>query len=334
MSSTQVAHSDLDRAFIRLESLLLNRPPHVLLAEYLSALTAEEVVDAGGAAHLLTTLNGLRYSALPVDDAQVGEAVASLTRVTDRLAAMDPEERSQIAQRVRDRIQRPVAEQPPKPDREHVTDAPKTPVPPARHNHAIRQSHSAVPIGDDDDLPFELSGPRAAVVTSLPQTNRRRATLPRISLELAALAALVTFFGGYFLRDAANKIADVSALPAPFTTAVGEQAEKGLSRNRWVDTVRGVGDREARAGNYGRARAAFELVLTDSHSGDDTTLNNVAWYYLQPDESGTNPQRALGLVNRALKLRRRWEFLDTAAVGSSRVDLQACKLEYSIVSPK
>ncbi len=311
MSSTQVAHSDLDRAFIRLESLLLNRPPHVLLAEYLSALTAEEVLDADGAAHLLTTSNGLRYSALPVDDSQVGEAVASLTQITDRLAAMNPEERGQIAQRVRDRIQRPGAEQPPNPEREHVTVAPQTFVPPARHNHSIRQSPSVITIGDEDDLPFELSGPRAAVVTSLPQTNRRRATLPRVSLELAALIALATFFGGYFLRDAANKVADASALPAPFTTAVGD--EKGQTRTTWLDTVRAVGDREAQAANYGKARQALELALTYSQTDDETLLNNLAWYYLLPDKSGTNPQRALVLVNRALKLQRRSEFLDTAA---------------------
>ena len=31
---------------------------------------------------------------------------------------------------------------------------------------------------------------------------------------------------------------------------------------------------------------------------------------------------------------QRWEAVDAYIVGSSRVDLQACKLEYSIVSPK
>jgi tetratricopeptide (TPR) repeat protein len=308
MSSTQVAQSDLDRGLVQLETLVLIRPPNVLLAEYLSALAAEDVLDAATAAQVSRTLNGLRYSVVPLDDGQIGEAAASLVRATDRLAAMSPEDRKQIAERVRNRIQRPAAEPAQHCQEGCTTDAPRTPVPPARQNHATRPNHEQSAIGQGNDRPFESIDPQDELIASLPQTNRRRGALPRISLELTALAALGTFFGGYFFRDAANKVADASALPVPFPTS----PKRRPVLEAWVETTRALGDAEAQAEHYPKARLALELALAYSPE-DAKTLNNLAWYYLLSEKSGTNPQRALKLVNRALELSRLGTYLDTAA---------------------
>src|SRR5580704_9600026 len=207
MSSTQVAQSDLDRELAQLESLVLVRPPNVLLAEYFNALAAEEVLDAASAVQVSTALNGVRYSAVGVDDAQVGEAAASLSQVTARLAAMSPDDRKQISDRVRARIQRPVVEPAQTSEGGSASDA-RGAQPPARQDQAAWQNPDESATSESDDRPFEFSARPGAFVASLPPTTRRRAALPRISLEWAALAFLAIFFGGYFFRDAASKIAD------------------------------------------------------------------------------------------------------------------------------
>jgi tetratricopeptide (TPR) repeat protein len=305
MSSTQVAQNDLDRGLIELEALMVHRPPNVLLAEYLGALAAEEVLDADAVAQVSSAFNGVRYSALAADDPQVNEAAALLTRAAARLAAMSPEDRQQIARRVQDRIQRPVAQPAQQFDTERSIDAPKTPVPPARQIEAARHNHFQAAISESDDRLFEFPDERGTFVASSPPANRRSA-LPRVPLELAALVALVTFFGGYFLRNAANKVAEVSASPPPFPT------EKRPILDVWAATTRQLGNAEAQGKHYRRACLALELAL-DYLPEDATTLNNLAWYYLQPDDSDTDPQRALELVNRALELNRQGVFLDTAA---------------------
>jgi tetratricopeptide (TPR) repeat protein len=128
-------------------------------------------------------------------------------------------------------------------------------------------------------------------------------------MELAALAVLLTFFGGYFFRDAANKVAGASESSPPFIVPIAGRTAPGP----WVDAIRSLGNAEARATHYGKARLALELALPYSEE-DPTELNNLAWYYLLPDkQAGTNPQRALQLINQALGVRRAWEFLDTAA---------------------
>jgi tetratricopeptide (TPR) repeat protein len=306
MSSTQVAQNSLDRGLVELETLVLNRPPNVLLAEYLSALAAEEVLAADAATRVSSAFNGVKYSALAADDAQVNEAAALLTQAAARLAAMSPEERQQIAQRVGERLQRPVAQPAQKLDTERSIDAPRTPVPAARADGAAWQNHSQAAVGESDESQFEFPDEHGLFVASLPQANGRRSALPRVPLELAALAALVTFFGGYFLRDAANKVAEASASPPPFPSA------KRPLLDVFVATTSSLGNSEAQAKHYRKACLALELALAYSPE-DATLLNNLAWYHLQPGESRTNPQRALELVNRALELSRQGIFLDTAA---------------------
>src|SRR5580692_7644518 len=104
MSTTQVAQNGLDRGLGELETLGLTRPPNVLLTEYLNVLTAEDVLDAALAAQIAAAFNRVRYSAVPADDTQVNDAAASLDRAVARLAAMNPERRTEISERVRNRI--------------------------------------------------------------------------------------------------------------------------------------------------------------------------------------------------------------------------------------
>jgi tetratricopeptide (TPR) repeat protein len=280
MCSTHVAQNNgLERELVELETLVLIRPPNVLLTDYLRALTAEDVLDASTAAQVCNTVNGMRYSTVPVDDTQISEAAVSLARIVARLAAMSPEDREQIAVRVRERIQLPVDEPEPALDE---------PVPPVGQNLAARPNHGNV--------------------APVPRKTFRRAGLPRVSLGISALAALATFLGGYSLHAAAGRREEAIVSPSSFKAPI---APKGAP-DFWLETIRSLGNEEARAKRYGKARVALELALAYSQE-NAKTLNDLAWYYLQPDESGTNPQRALKLVNRALDLNRSGTFLDTAA---------------------
>ncbi|HEV7998737.1 MAG TPA: hypothetical protein VGP63_02580 [Planctomycetaceae bacterium] len=309
MSSTQVVQGDLDRGLAELEALLLTRPPNILLAEYFSALAAEDVLEAEAAAQVATTLNSVRYSVVPVDDAQVSDATAALARVAAELTAMSPEERQQIADRVRQRIQQAIAEQPQNREGEHTLDSLRAPAPLAPHNQAARNDRDDRSKVTSDDGLLEFDDQPDLFLPALPATESRRAGLPRVPMELAALAVLLTFFGGYFFRDAANKVAGASESSPPFIVPIAGRTAPGP----WVDAIRSLGNAEARATHYGKARLALELALPYSEE-DPTELNNLAWYYLLPDkQAGTNPQRALQLINQALGVRRAWEFLDTAA---------------------
>jgi tetratricopeptide (TPR) repeat protein len=160
------------------------------------------------------------------------------------------------------------------------------------------------------DNSLELSDRADGFVPSLSPTNRRRPGVPRVPLEFCALAILATFFIGYFFRDAANKFVEAGS---------GNEREHAAkpgfkSPGAWIATVRAVGEDELRMQHYGKARQALEFALSYSEHEDPTSLNELAWSYVNPDDQGTtNPQRALDLITRALTLDRRPELLDTAA---------------------
>jgi hypothetical protein len=304
MSTTQVAQNGLDRGLGELETLGLTRPPNVLLTEYLNVLTGEDVLDAALAAQIAAAFNRVRYSAVPADDTQVNDAAASLDRAVARLAAMNPERRTEISERVRNRIYllggmrgsfvEPGSEGSPSIGswKGPVTRAQPIPAP-SVINEAL-------------DSSFELSDRADGFVAALSPTDPRQSGLPRIPLEFCALAILAAFFVGYFFRDAANK----------FVEADGDRAARSgfRSPDSWMATVRAVGEDEVRAQHYGKARQALEFALSFSQHEDARTLNELAWSYVNPDEKGTtNPQRALDLITRALKLDRGPELLDTAA---------------------
>jgi tetratricopeptide (TPR) repeat protein len=308
MGSTEVAQNNLDRGLLELERLGLARPPNVLLAEYLSALTAEEVLDVSGAEKISAAFNLVRYSAVAADDAQVDEGAAVLNRVAERLAALSPEKRTQISERVCARIYLVSGVRGSStnriPEGGPSIEAFRTPVTQIRQN-----PHQSV-IDEAPESSFELSDRADGFVAALSPTARRRSGTPRVPLEFCALAILATFFVGYFFREAANKVVGAGS---------GDDREHAArpgfrSPDAWIGTVLAVGQGEVRAQHYGKARQALEFALSYSQHEDATTLNELAWSYVNPDEKGTtNPQRALDLITSALKLDRRPEFLDTAA---------------------
>ncbi|HEV3303926.1 MAG TPA: hypothetical protein VG055_30025 [Planctomycetaceae bacterium] len=308
MSFTQVAQNGLDRGLVELETLGLTRPPNILFAEYLNALTAEDVLDAGLAAQISAAFNWVRYSAVLPDDAQLNEAVAALDRVIARLAAMSPEKRTQLAERFRARIYllgaglASSAEQ--GSESGPSIEAWQGPLTRSRANREESAFNEA------PDNSFELSDHPDGFVASLSPTERRRSRMSRIPLEFCALAILATFFVGYFFRDAANKF--VESGPRHDRD---HAAQPGFtSPDAWIATVQAVGENELQAQHYGKARQALEFAFSYSQHEDATLLNELAWSHVNPDEKGsTNPQRAMDLINRALKLDRRPEFLDTAA---------------------
>jgi tetratricopeptide (TPR) repeat protein len=308
MSFTQVAQNGLDRGLVELETLGLTRPPNILFAEYLNALTAEDVLDVGLAAQISAAFNWVRYSAVLPDDAQVNEAAAALDRVIARLAAMSPEKRTQLAERFRARIYllgaglASSAEQ--GSESGPSIEAWRGPLTRSRPN----REESAFDEAPDNS--FELSDQPDGFVASLSPTELRRSRMLRIPLEFCALAILATFFVGYFFRDAANKFVESGSRHDR-----DHAAKPGFtSPDAWITTVQAVGENELQAQHYGKARQALEFAFSYSQHEDATLLNELAWSHVNPDEKGrTNPQRAMDLMNRALKLDRRPEFLDTAA---------------------
>ena len=97
LESTQGERSGLERGLAELAALGLVRPANVLLSEYLSALTAEDLLDVATAERVSAAYNRARYSAAADDYPDLREAVTSLNRVAQRLAALSPHDRQQIA---------------------------------------------------------------------------------------------------------------------------------------------------------------------------------------------------------------------------------------------
>jgi tetratricopeptide (TPR) repeat protein len=303
MSSTEVAQTGLDRGLAELERLGLARPSNVLFAEYLSALTAEEVLDAAVAQQIAAAFNRARYSAVSDDDPETNEATTALELAIARLGAMSAEERNEISQRVRDRISAVPAA--PIPQRESEWSLEASP--------ALTPDHlqDEIPIGDYVEASRGLADPRKLILASPRQEGRRRGRLPRISLEMCALVALATFFGGYFLREAANKVAGEKL----------DRREPQSISHGWAGEVRQLGTNETTAQHFGRARRVFEFASAFSGekehplSHDELRdLNNFAWAYVNPDEHGTtNPKRAAELIEKVIKVDRNPIYLDTAA---------------------
>jgi hypothetical protein len=313
LESTQVARSGLERALAEVEALGLARPANVLLTEYLGALWAEGLVDAAAADRIAAAYNRVRYSPLVDDDPQVRESVEELGRVAERLAAMSPQDRLQLARRVSGRIQSSPNEQLLERETERLGDAPKTAVAP-RSARAPRQNQhpSASPLnGATLAEPADASDP---FVPSSPATDRRRPLLPRLSLELVAVLVLVAFFGGYFGRDSVNRVRQIGNDSAE-SGGPNEVSARDAWKNPelWLNGIRFRADEAARSHQYTKARLALELALAYSpHCAG--MFNDLAALYLNPDETGnTDPKRALQLAERALDYSRQPAILDTAA---------------------
>jgi tetratricopeptide (TPR) repeat protein len=284
----------------------------VLLAEYLRALVAEKVLDLATADLASDAYNRVRYSAAGDDDPQVSEAATALYPVAERLAAMSREDRQQLAARISARIQSTPTEQTWDQETEHPTAAQKTTVPAARSTRAARHSDAPRSSVEKATRSLELADPLDAPEGSTPAGNARRAPRPRVRVELAAVAALVTFFGGYLFRDSAN---EVGRLGDDIENGPNQLSARDAWKNTelWVHGIRFRAEEEARARRFGKARLALELALA-YEPGASSLLNDLAALYLAPDETGaTNPKRALELAERALEYTRQPVVLDTAA---------------------
>jgi hypothetical protein len=97
LESIRVTQTDLERGLNDLETLGLIRPSNVLLAEYLGALTAEDIMDVATAATISAAYNRARYSAVSDDDPQLREAVEALDRVAAGVAVMPAQSRKELA---------------------------------------------------------------------------------------------------------------------------------------------------------------------------------------------------------------------------------------------
>jgi hypothetical protein len=337
LESTQLARTRVEQGLAELQTLGLRRPSHVLLAEYLRALTAEDVLDAVTADRVSAAYNRVRYSAVPDEDPQISDAAAALDRVAADVAAMTRQARQQLAQRLSNRL----TSAPPDPllerdsdlerDTEVLLDGQGTPAPPTRQHHAPRRDHrprrdnSAGASGERGAVTSgagasQFRDKRALLAALLAAAIRGRRKLPRVSLGLAALAALGTFCGGYFFCDALNPPDDAGNELSFASSGSGRANVKQFLRFPKLlrDAVRSRGDDEVPIKSYDKARLALELVL--AYAPDNpVALNDLAQLYLCPDEAGiTSPARALRLAEKVLNASRDPQFLDTAAEAQFR----------------
>jgi hypothetical protein len=315
MGSTQLTENGLEQGLAGLESFGLVRPPNVLLTEYLNALIAEDVLDSAAAGQIADAYNRARYATDAGEQASVSDATSALQQIAVKLAAMTPEDRQQLAQRIRDRIDTPAEVEPYAGNRTGEVVVRKTPVLLTRQvGFETEQGAGSLRLNAQS-----VSGDPFA--TSAPSSVWWRSTLRRRTLELFAIAALAIFFCGYFFRELANKTIDPEyaaeasgekskAVPTPAAANArnAEQLPKGV-----VDAVKTRALEETQRKQFGKARLGYEFLLAYSPE-DPLVLNNLAWVYLFPDEAGTtNPQRSVELVSRALEMNRDALFLDTAA---------------------
>jgi hypothetical protein len=148
------------------------------------------------------------------------------------------------------------------------------------------------------------------------------------------VAALVTFFGGYFFRDNVNKLAGVGSDGASYGSEELGAGDPWKDLDLWLNGIRWRADEEARSRQDDRAKCAAPVGLVRRCGALDrlgyelriayepnnaSMLNDLASLYLNPDlEDRTNPKRALELAERALDLTRQAAILDTAAEAQYR----------------
>jgi hypothetical protein len=341
LQSTRVTRTGLERGLAELETLGLIRPSNVLLAEYLRALTAEDVLDVAAADQISAAYNRLRYSAVPDDDQPVCEAIDALERVAARAAAMTAQSRHQLAQRLSKRLDSAPAEPCLESDTD-LLDGHETPVPPTRSNRTTHPNYSLRHDLELADALAKATSERSGSPSRSPATRdpwawralpaiHRRSNLPRVSLAFSALAALTTFLGGYCLREADNRMAAADGEISPSSSGSDRGSVKSLLRfpKRGKDVVRPEGDEEALVGPYNKTRLSLEMVL--AYAPDNpVALNDLAQLYLTPDAAGTtSPRRALALAERALNISREPFILDTVAEAQFRCgnSLEAIRLQ-------
>ncbi len=146
--------------------------------------------------------------------------------------------------------------------------------------------------------------------------------LPRVALGFAALAALGTFCGGYFFREALNPTAEAGndlSFASSGSRSHRYQANLEISKTL-CGTCRSAREatKRRRSGRTTRHRLALRLVPAAPITVWGVA-SDLAQLYLTPDESGTtSPERALRLAERALNISRESIILDTAAEAQCR----------------
>ncbi|HET6328885.1 MAG TPA: hypothetical protein VFG04_29650 [Planctomycetaceae bacterium] len=320
LESTQMAQTGLELGLAELQAFGLIRPSNVLLAEYLRALTAERVLDAATAEQVSAAYNRIHYSAVSDDDPQVRDAIAALDRVADDVAAMTSQNRKDLARRLANRLPSVPAESLLERDTEFLLDGCETPLPPTRKNRTraqtqATQQHKSVAASSERNLTTPRSpATRDPLAAPTLTASRRRSLLPRVSLAFAILAALATFFGGYFFHETGNATAEVSDVPLP-VHGPAHAASRNVWQDAklWLDGLRSRAEEAARSQQYAKARLALELIL--AYAPDNpSALNDLATIHLKPNADGaSDPKRALQLIQRAMELNREPAILDTAA---------------------
>ncbi len=320
LESTQKNPTGLELELAELQAFGLVRPSNVLLAEYLKALTAEGVLDAATAEQVSAAYNRVHYSAVSDDDPQVREAIAALERVADRVAAMTSHDRKELARRLANRLPAAPAEPLLERDTEFLLEGCETPLPPTRatrkrdRKQATEQHKFVATSGELSTTASRSPATRDPLAAPTLTASCRRTLLPRVSLAFAILAALATFFGGYFFHETGNATAEVRDVPLP-AHGPAHRAIHNVWQDAklWLDGLRSRSEEAARSQQYAKARLALELML--AYAPDNpSVLNDLATIHLKPNaEGGRDPKRALELIQRALELNREPAILDTAA---------------------
>jgi hypothetical protein len=283
-------------------------------------------VDVATAAKLSAAYNRARYSPVSEDDPQLREAVEALERVAAGVTAMPARSRTQLARSLSERLISTSVE--PMLEREtDALDACMTPVPATRANRLLQRNAPTPQLTtpgktrERSERPSRSFAKDDLLAAFAPSFLRRIAMLPRVSLVFAALAAVATFGGGYFLHSLApSRPAMSEKRPEMSDAPLGGRNLNAPAATNFVldaklllDGVRSRAVEETRARQYGKARLGLELVL--AYSPDDPyVLNDLALLYLTPSQDGTaDPKRALQLIERALQLTREPAILETAA---------------------
>ena len=324
LESIRVTQSDREQGLNELETLGLMRPANVLLAEYLEALTAEDVLDVATVAKISAAYNRARYSAVSDGDPQLREAIEALERVAAGVAAMPAQSRKQLARSLSERLISTAVE----PLLERETDALNacvTPVPPTRTNRTLHTTEATLrdkitgAMHERDKCASRSFAKRDLLAALAPVFLRQITTPRRVSLAFAVLTAVATFGVGYFLHPGDHSLQASSEKNPEMGDAplVGRNppAARNISLDAklLLDGVRSRAAEEMRVRQYGKARLALELVL--AYSPDNPyVLNDLALLYLSPSQDGVaDPKRALQLIQRALQFTREPAILDTAA---------------------
>jgi hypothetical protein len=311
VTSPPAAQNALGTCLEELERLGLVRPASVLLTEFLAALAAENVIEAGAASRIAAVYHRLHYGTVDRDDFAEQAAVESLKKAAATIGGLPQPERQSLAGRIASRLQ-------PTPDKLASSPIPFESLvqPPVGTDWAGRRSNAAV--GAIAPQSFDPSRGLAVesgfVSEPASKQGRRTLRIRSLPLETATLVVLGLIVCGYLLRNGIDQTirpnqAETAASGQPHVIA----RDVWRHEDYWAHNLRWRAHHLAAHQQDQKARLAFELLLSDVPR-DAESLNDLAWLYLTTnDPAMRNPKRGLELALRAIEIRREPAFLDTAA---------------------